>query len=203
MSQQTTWIKRLTLGGGALALSVVGVVKHNEGYSPNAYYDGARIATICYGETKGVKIGMTRTKSECDAQLQKSLEEHAVVFEGIPQSTTDVVALGTIDMAYNVGVYGFNSSRVKRFIIAGDYKKAGEAVLAWKFISRDQTKNPGKGWERVSGNKWRFDCSQFIGGKPNTVCYGLWKRRAWQSKVIGNQFKTPQEALEALYAIYR
>lgn len=184
MSQQTTWIKRLTLGGGALALSVVGVVKHNEGYSPNAYYDGAHVATICYGETKGVKIGMTRTKSECDAQLQKSLEEHAVVFEGIPQSTTDVVALGTIDMAYNVGVYGFNSSRVKRFIIAGDYKKAGEAVLAWRYITRN-----GK----------KYDCSV----KGNKVCYGLWKRRVWQSKAIGNQFKTPQEALEALYAVYR
>lgn len=179
-----TWTKRLTTAGSGLALAVIGAVTVNEGYSPTAYYDGAHVATICYGETKGVKIGMTKTKSECDVQLQKSLEEHAKVFEGVPQSTPDVVALGMLDMAYNVGVYGFNSSSVKKAIIAGDYKKAGQAVLAWRYITRN-----GK----------KYDCSV----KGNKVCYGLWKRRLWQSKAIGNSFKTPQEALEALHAVNR
>lgn len=170
------------MAGTGLALAVVGAVKVNEGYSPTAYYDGAHVATICYGETKGVKIGMVKTKSECDAQLQKSIAEHAKVFDGVPQSTPDVVALGTIDMAYNVGVYGFNASSVKKAIIAGDYEKASQAVLQWKYIT-------------VRGKK--FDCSV----KGNKVCYGLWKRRLWQSKAIGNKFKTPEEAIQALKQI--
>lgn len=202
MTNTTTWVKRLTLAGGALALSVVGVVKQNEGYSPPAYLDSAGVATICYGETKGVKLGMVKTKSECDEQLQKSLAEHGKVFDGIPLSTPDVVALGTIDMAYNTGVYAFNASRVKKAIIAGDYTAASKYVLDWKYISRTGKKSPGVGWEWKSG-KWRFDCSQYIKGKPNSVCYGLWKRRVWQSTAIGNQFKTSQEALDELHKLYR
>ena len=182
--KSTEWIKRLTLAGSVLALSVVGVVKQNEGHSNHTYYDSAGIATICYGETKGVKPGMVKTKSECDAQLQSSIKDHARVFEGVPASTPDVVALGTLDMAYNVGVYGFNSSSVKKAIIAGDFNSASKAVLQWRYIT-------------VKGKK--YDCSI----KNNKVCYGLWKRRVWQSKAIGNQFKTPQEALDELRAIYR
>ena len=178
-----TWIKRLTIGGGLLAASVVGVVKHNEGYSERTYYDGAGVATICYGETKGVKIGETRTKTQCDRQLQESISSHAKVFDGIPSSTPDVVALGVLDMAYNIGVTGFNNSKVKKAIINGDYKMAGQYVLEWKYITRNGVK---------------YDCSQFVNGKPNKVCYGLWKRRLWQSQAIGNGFKSPQEALRAL-----
>lgn len=178
-----TWIKRLTIGGGLLAASVVGVVKHNEGYSERTYYDGAGVATICYGETKGVKLGEVRSKSQCDKQLQESLAAHAKVFDGIPSSTPDVVALGVLDMAYNIGVTGFNNSKIKKAIIKGDYRMAGKYVLEWKYITRNGVK---------------YDCSQIVNGKPNKVCYGLWKRRLWQSKAIGNGFKTPQEALNAL-----
>lgn len=177
------WIKRIT-GASILALATAGVVKLNEGYSESSYYDSAGVLTICHGETKGVKVGEVRTKAQCDTQLQESLSEHAKVFDGIPASPPDVVALGVIDMAYNVGVYGFNTSKVKKAIIRGDYTQASKEVLSWKYITRN-----GK----------KYDCS--IPG--NKVCYGLWKRRVWQSQAIGNQFKNPQEALEALNAIYR
>ena len=191
-----TWIKRLTIGGGLLAASVVGVVKHNEGFSKDQYYDGAGVATICYGETKGVKLGEVRTKSQCDKQLQESLAAHAKVFDGIPSSTPDVVALGLLDLAYNAGTF---VPSVKNAIIKGDYKAAGAAVLAYKYISKKQKASPGVGWKwSSSSNKWIFDCSQYINGKPNKVCYGVWKRRLWQSKAIGNQFKSPQEAVNAL-----
>ena len=182
-----TWIKRLTVGGGLLAASVVGVVKHNEGYSERTYYDGAGVATICYGETKGVKLGEVRSKSQCDKQLQESLAAHAKVFDGIPSSTPDVVALGVLDMAYNIGVVGFNNSKIKKAIIKSDYRMAGKYVLEWKYIT--VTRN---------GKKYKYDCSQLVNGSPNKVCYGLWKRRLWQSQAIGNGFKTPQEALNAL-----
>lgn len=182
--------------GAGIALSS-GVVIHNEGYSGKAYKDGAGVWTICYGETKGVNAGMVKSKAECDKQLLESLETHAAALNGFPDTTPKVVALGSLDMAYNVGIGGFNGSSVKRYILQKDYTKAGQAVLQWKYIHRYQKSNPGKGWVLVTQGKWRFDCSV----KGNKVCSGLWDRRVWQSKAIGNQFKTPEEALAALRKI--
>lgn len=182
------WTKRLLASATILGASTVTVVKLNEGYSTKAYYDSAKILTICYGETKGVKPGMVKTDSQCDAQLQQSLVEHGKIFDNVPQSVPEVVALGMLDMAYNVGVSGFNSSTAKKYILKGDYKKAGESVLMWRYIT-------------VKGKK--YDCSTLVNGKPNKVCWGLWERRKWEAKAIGNQFKTPQEALRELKAIHQ
>lgn len=178
-----TWVNRLIGAGTLLGASVIGVVTYNEGFSNTAYYDSAKVLTICYGETKNVKLGEVRTKSQCDAQLNESLRSHAKVFDNVPSSTPDVVALGLLDFAYNTGVAGTNASSVKKAIISGNYKLAGQNVLQWKYITRN-----GK----------KYDCSQLISGKPNKVCWGLWERRLWQSKAIGNQFKTLPEAMNAL-----
>lgn len=183
---------------GGLFAVMAGVVVVNEGSSEKAYKDSAGVWTICHGETKGVKQGDTATPMECSAQLAASLQEHAGALEGIPDKTPDAVLVGAVDMAYNVGVNGFRNSKVKRLLVQGDYSGAGQAVLEWRYISRYQTKKPGTGWVQTGPGKWRFDCSQLINGKRNTVCWGLWQRRGWQSKAIGNQFKTAQEALDNL-----
>lgn len=165
----------------------MGIVKVNEGFSPSSYQDSAGVWTICYGETKGVKAGQVKTKLQCDAQLQESLKQHGSVLNDVPEDIPAVVALGALDMAYNIGVSGFNNSTAKKWIILRDYKRAGEAVLSWRYITRN-----GK----------KYDCSQLVNGKPNKVCWGLWQRRQWEAKAIGNQFKTPQEAVEALEKLH-
>lgn len=168
------------LGGG-----VTTVVKHNEGENklPDgthlAYQDSAGIWTYCYGETKGAYKGLRVSQSTCDNQLIQSAGEHAKALVGLPESLPDVVLLGSLDMAYNVGVSGFSNSTAKRELVQGDYRAAGQAVLQWKYIT-------------LNGKK--YDCSI----KGNKVCYGLWKRRLWQSKAIGNEFKSVQEAVAAL-----
>lgn len=164
-----------TMLGGA----ITGVIKHNEGLSLPAYRDSAGVPTICYGETKGVKMGQRATLSDCQKQLIESAGEHAKALVGLPESLPDVVLLGSLDMAYNVGVAGFSGSSAKRYLISKQYKQAGQAVLQWKYIT-------------LNGKK--YDCSI----KGNKVCYGLWKRRLWQSKAIGNEFKSVQEAVAAL-----
>lgn len=183
------------LGGGITA-----VIQNNEGYSSTAYRDSAGVPTICYGETKGVQMGQKRSLSDCQKQLIQSAGEHAQALVGLPESLPDVPLLGSLDLAYNVGVAGFNSSTPKRELAKGNYKAAGKAVLKWRYISKRQKQSPGIGWEwRSAASKWVFDCSQYINGKPNKVCYGLWKRRLWQSKAIGNEFKSVQEAVAAMY----
>lgn len=186
---------------GGLFVFIAGVVTVNEGYKDTAYKDSAGVWTICYGETKGVKKGDTATPSECSAQLAKSLSEHSVALGDLPVDTPDVTLIGALDMTYNVGIQGFNQSKVKRLLMQKDYRAAGVAVLEWKYIHKTTASKPGAGWVLVGRNRWQFDCSQVLNGKPNKVCYGLWKRRVWQSTAIGNQFKTPQEAVSALSAL--
>lgn len=172
MSLRTKVVSAIA-GASLLGGAITGVIQHNEGFSPTAYRDSAGIPTICYGETKGVKMGQKATLSECQKQLIQSAGEHARALDGLPESLPDVVLLGSLDMAYNVGVTGFSSSTVKRKLMQGDYAGAGKAVLQWRFIT-------------LNGKK--YDCSQKVNGKPNKVCWGLWERRQWQSKAIGNQY---------------
>ena len=173
------------LGGG-----ITSVVKHNEGENklPDgthiAYQDSAGVWTYCYGETKGAYKGLRVSQDVCDKQLVLSVQAHAGALTGLPESLPDVVILGSIDMAYNTGVYGFKNSTQKKHLMNKDYKKAGQAVLAWRYITLP--------------NGTKYDCSQFVNGKPNKVCWGLWERRQWQSKAIGNEFKSVREAVAAL-----
>lgn len=186
------------VGGGVLGGGITTVVKTNEGFSGDAYLDSAGIPTICYGETKGVKMGQSRSLSECKEQLIRSVTEHSEALVGLPTNLPDVVLLGSIDMAYNVGVYGFKGSKVHRLLSGGDYRAAGQAVLEWRYISSSRQPK-GSGWVYVPAKKkWRYDCSQLVNGKPNKVCWGVWKRRLWESKAIGNEFKSVQEAVSAL-----
>lgn len=163
------------------------VVKYNEGYSLPAYKDSAGVWTQCYGETKGVVPGSVKTPAECEKQLQESLRAHGVGLDGLRPDTPVVAGLGALDMAYNVGVSGFNNSKVKRLMVVGDYTAASAAVLDWRYIT-----------VKKNGVPVKYDCSAFVGGKPNKVCYGLWKRRVWQSNAIGLKYKSVEDAVHHL-----
>lgn len=197
MSLRTKVIAALT-GASMLGGAITGVVQHNEGLSLTAYKDSAGIPTICYGETKGVKMGQRATLSVCQKQLIVSAGAHAKALDGLPMQLSEVALVGSIDFIYNVGVAGFNGSAVKRHLKSLDYAAAGEAVLDWRYISKYQQKSPGTGWVYKGSNRWTFDCSQYINGKRNRVCWGLWERRQWQSKAIGNRYKDVNAAVAAL-----
>lgn len=162
-----------------LGAGIMAVIQNNEGLSLIAYKDSAGVATICYGETKGVVMGQKRTLASCNEQLIQSAGEHAKALDGLPMSLTDVQILGAIDMTYNIGVSGFKNSTTKRKLIAGDNAGAAKAVLSWRYIT-------------IKGKK--YDCS----AKGNKVCWGLWERRQWEAKAIGNEFKSVQAAVAAM-----
>lgn len=197
MSLRTKVIAALT-GATMLGGAITGVVQHNEGLSLTAYKDSAGVPTICYGETKGVKMGQGATLSDCQKQLIESAGAHAKALDGLPMQLSDVALVGSIDFIYNVGVAGFNGSAVKRHLKSLNYAAAGRAVLDWRYISKYQQKSPGTGWVYKGSNRWTFDCSQYINGRRNRVCWGLWERRQWQSKAIGNKFNNVNAAVSAL-----
>ena len=182
-------------GATALGGSITAVVTHNEGYSEPAYRDSAGVWTWCYGETKGVQPGQRASKEYCDKQLVQSLGEHAKALDGLPMGLPDVVVLGSVDMAYNIGVSGFKNSSMYRALSKKDYKAASAAVLQYKYISQTKKPQNTSGWTlNKRTGKWQYDCSL----ENNKVCYGLWKRRVWQSKALGNEFKSLQQAVAAL-----
>lgn len=172
-------VKAALAGATLLGGSIAAVIQHNEGLSLTAYKDSAGVPTICYGETKGVQMHQKRTLTQCQEQLIQSAGQHAKALDGLPMTLSDVQLLGAIDMTYNIGVSGFKNSTVKRKLMQGDTKGAAQAVLAWRYIT-------------VNGKK--YDCSL----EGNKVCYGLWKRRMWESKAIGNEFKSMQAAVAAM-----
>lgn len=197
MSLRTRVIAALA-GATMLGGAITEVVQHNEGLSLTAYKDSAGTPTICYGETKGVKMGQRATLSDCQKQLIESAGEHARALDGLPMQISDVALLGALDFTYNVGVTGFNGSVVKQHLKRLDYIAAGEAVLNWRYISKYQQKSPGIGWLYKGSNRWTFDCSQYINGQRNRVCWGLWERRQWQAKAIGNRYDSVESAVNAL-----
>ena len=197
MSLRTKVIAALT-GATMLGGAITGVVQHNEGLSLTAYKDSAGVPTICYGETKGVKMGQRATLSACRKQLIESAGEHAKALDGLPMQLSDVALVGSIDFIYNVGVAGFNGSSVKKHLKNLNYAAAGKAVLDWRYISKYQQKSPGTGWVYKGGSRWIFDCSQYINGQRNRVCWGLWERRQWQSKAISVQYVDVAEAINNL-----
>ena len=61
----------MVTGVAAMAVTTTGP---NEGLKLVAYPDrlAHNLPTVCYGETRGVELGMRFTKAECDAMLVKA-----------------------------------------------------------------------------------------------------------------------------------
>lgn len=116
---------------GALA---VGFVGGKEGVSTKAYKDIVGVPTLCFGETRGVKMGDTATMDECKAMLGDALVE----FEGnmracltSPDKIPDKPYVAFLSLSYNIGSRAFCGSTVARKANAGDLIGACNAMLAW------------------------------------------------------------------------
>jgi lysozyme len=119
-------------GVAAMAVNTTGP---NEGLKLVAYKDrlARDLPTVCYGETRGVQLGMRFTKAECDAMLLKALGEFAdrSVERCIKGPIADEPYLAFLDLAYNIGEGAFCKSTVVRCWNAGDKAGACDAVLAF------------------------------------------------------------------------
>lgn len=116
---------------GALA---VGFVGGKEGVSTKAYRDVVGVPTLCFGETRGVKMGDTATMEECKAMLGDALVE----FEGNmracltnPDKIPDKPYVAFLSLSYNIGSRAFCGSTVARKVNAGDLVGACNAMLSW------------------------------------------------------------------------
>jgi lysozyme len=136
--------------GTALAALCCTVLVGFEGMRTTTYRDVLGIPTVCVGETKGIRMGMTFTKTQCEAMLLKRLvEDFAPAMERcVSRPMGDDFYAAALSLSYNIGSGGFCKSSVARLYNAGERRASCEAFLLYD-----------------------------KGGKPPRVIAGLAKRR--------------------------
>lgn len=127
-----TRTRGLIAGSTALTLAATGLVAHWEGRSLRAYYDIVGVATICDGETKGVKIGDIATPEQCDEMLARNLRAYeagldACLTAAIPPRSK----IAILSWTYNVGVSAACGSTLVRKANAGDLVGACNELPRW------------------------------------------------------------------------
>lgn len=116
---------------GALAIAV-SLVAGAEGLRNYAYEDPVGIPTICFGETRGVKMGDHKTTEECKQMLGTRLVEFSAgVDKCLTRPVPDESYAAFLSFAYNVGTGNFCKSSVARKANVGDLAGACDALLQW------------------------------------------------------------------------
>lgn len=123
---------RLVGTGALIATAFVGGF---EGLQLIAYRDVVGVPTVCYGETRGVKLGDHHTKAECDEKLMAGLRDfEAGVYRcalGLAQDPSIERVIAHVSLAYNVGEGNYCKSTVVRRYNAGDVRGSCDAFLMW------------------------------------------------------------------------
>jgi GH24 family phage-related lysozyme (muramidase) len=120
----------------AVVLAVDHLIKPWEGLVLESHWDPyAKIWDICYGETKGITAGMTKTRAECEAMLAKRVtnDYYLPLTRCITDFTKRPVSLqaSLISGAYNFGVGAACKSTAARLTMSGKYREACEAQTAF------------------------------------------------------------------------
>lgn len=124
---------RLAIGGAVLAAAIA-FVGNWEGLSLAAYHDTGQVPTICYGSTRGVKIGQSATVAECDAMFTRDLMLHEVGMRACmkqPDALPDDTYVAILSFTYNVGVGAACRSTLMRHVNRGDLRAACDQLPRW------------------------------------------------------------------------
>ncbi len=118
--------------GGAILVTLTALVGSFEGLREYAYRDPVGIPTICFGETRGVKIGDHKTAEECRTMLGDRLVEFAAgVDRCLTYRVPDKVYVAFVSFAYNVGVGAFCGSTLAKLANAGRLVAACNELPKW------------------------------------------------------------------------
>lgn len=108
----------------------IDLIKGFEGCKLYAYRDSVGVATIGYGHTKGVKMGMSITQQQAEDFLKQDLEPAEKKLNGMcinfKQNQFDALC----SFIFNLGSGNFGSSTLRKKIIA----KASDEEIASEFV---------------------------------------------------------------------
>lgn len=108
-----------------------------EGLRLKAYLDIVGVPTVCYGETKGVKMSDSYTKAECDAMLAREVHDYRerlhvhFTSETIAQRLPVKRDVAYTSLAYNAGVGAIGKSTAVRRLNGGDIAGGCQALGWW------------------------------------------------------------------------
>lgn len=117
---------------GALAVAFVGGW---EGLRLKAYIPiPGDVPTVCFGETRGVKMGDQYTPEQCRVMLGDGLAKFEAGIRKClvaPDNIPDKPYVAFLSLSYNIGQKAFCGSTVARRANSGDLRGACEAITAW------------------------------------------------------------------------
>lgn len=148
-------------GGGPTTVADDGTILHHP-YIPTQ----GDVPTIGYGSTRyedGRPVRLTDppiTRQRAESLARALHAEHEREFKAslpgavLSQAEYDIY----IDFIGQYGIGNWRKSSMRRHILAGEHRRACDALLMYRFASG-------------------YDCSTMIDGKPNRRCYGVWTRQ--------------------------
>lgn len=127
---------KAAIAGAATAVALsVAVIKPWEGLETRAYPDIVGVWTLCYGETKGIRPGMTATPAQCEAMLQERVHKDFYLPLTACIAGFDRKPIGwqaaAISLAYNVGTGAVCRSTAARLAREGRYRESCQAMTAF------------------------------------------------------------------------
>jgi lysozyme len=119
--------------GWAASPKCLALIKEFEGLRLKSYRCPARVWTIGYGETRGIKPGMVWTRAQAEAALIEGVKPYAkAVAEAIGNAKTTQNQFDALtSFCYNAGPGNLRKSSMLRLHRAGKYQQAGDAFMAW------------------------------------------------------------------------
>lgn len=127
---------RLKVGAAftAIGIAAISAVGTFEGLRTSAYRDSVGVPTVCFGETRGVKMGDQYTPEQCKTMLGDGLVEFEQGMRRClknPDGLPDGPYVAFLSLSYNIGTGAFCGSSVAREANAGDIPAACSDILAW------------------------------------------------------------------------
>jgi lysozyme len=108
------------------------LIKRFEGLSLKAYLCPARVWTIGYGTTRGVRPGQVISEAEAEAMLRADVARFAQgVSERIQVPVTQGMFDALVSFAYNVGLAAFGKSTLLRLLNESRYDLAAQQFARW------------------------------------------------------------------------
>ena len=110
----------------------MGCVAGFEGLRQAAYIDPVGIPTVCFGETRDVKLGDKYTAEECRQMLgTRVLEFGAAVDRCVTVPLMPARKAAYVSLAFNIGEGAFCKSSIARKANAGDPAGSCDAILLY------------------------------------------------------------------------
>lgn len=160
---------RSRIAVGLLALSAAGFSawQGSEGFTDKPMIPTqGDVPTIGHGSTRyedgrRVTLNDKPITRERAAELARNLidKDHTLFATSLPgvrlhQAEADLY----LDFIGQYGIGNWRASSMRRELLAGNYAKACNALLKWRYAAG-------------------YDCSTTVNGKPNTRCWGVWVRQ--------------------------